>query len=98
MRTVEIKVTQEDIDRGVSTDCTKCPIALACIRSVPSIESCLVDPREIAFFPPRSNIWVDVKTPYAAVRFMREFDGGHPVSPFSFTLELPEELFAEVAK
>jgi hypothetical protein len=84
MKTLTIEVTQEDIERGVKQECWDCPIALALFRTTgkewsvaPS--SC----RELGTL-------TDYIFPAEATEFIRSFDLGYPVSPFSFKLEVPE--------
>lgn len=85
MRTVTVEVTQDDIDAGRRKSCFGCPVARALRRAVggdawvvgPSWARALADAAALPL-PPE------------AARFVRSFDDRSPVSPFTFTLELPE--------
>jgi hypothetical protein len=83
-----INVTQEHINKGVQVKCTKCPVALA-IQDV---------------CKPKSEVHVGVyiligglcaDTPASAIRFIKEFDVFGTGRPFSFDLDIPDELLAE---
>lgn len=88
MRTVTIDVTQEDIDAGSPNRCRSCPVARAVHRATgkPHI---VVTRNEILL-----SGWGRFPLPAIAAEFISEFDAGRPVSPFSFTLDLPDAAFA----
>ena len=83
---VRINVTQRDIERGIRFTSYTCPIAWAARRH-PELKGCLVAPDSLAF---DNSGWVWVPLPEKACGFVDSFDGGRPVQPFSFTLELPD--------
>lgn len=76
-----IEVTREDIDHGLAGSCGSCPVALAIRRRFP-------------------DGWVRVgircvyaggrayHLPSGAIEFIERFDGGMPVEPFSFELDI----------
>jgi len=81
MSRVRIDVTQEDIANGEQTAPWSCPVGQAITR---------------CYGPHGGVVATDVKIkhmvvllPYEATRFIRDFDNGRPVKPFSFMLELP---------
>lgn len=79
MKTITIEVTADDIARGTRKSCSCCPIALAlarCTGLVVSVES------DWVYFMP--------DLPQTAVEFIKTFDAGKPVQPFSFELDVPE--------
>lgn len=82
-----INVTQEEIYGGVRGDCERCPIALAIQRCVPNVRTVSVCDSEIEI-----GLWgipsMSVNDPPSeAVDFIRKFDNGLDVSPFSFEIE-----------
>jgi len=80
-----VKVTQEDIDSGLKSNCCECPIALAMkrISSMPSVgrlyASCSVN---------SVRYWGVL--PLAAKEFIHLFDDGFPVKPFEFEINFEE--------
>jgi len=102
MRTVTVKVTQEDIDTGEPEDNCRCPVAIALRRSL-GVE-CRVDGDEIKIR--RGEGFVCLNSPPAVEEFVTEFDSAYldlspdermetywreGFAPFSFPLELPDE-------
>lgn len=86
MKTITIQVTQEDIERGLRGDCAFCPIALSMRRSTG--EFWAVTGRAAT---PYAGHWTDsVTLPQECEGFISAFDKGYVVSPFSFSIEVPE--------
>jgi hypothetical protein len=77
MRKVIIKVTQQDIDRGIKGDCEKCPIGLA-------VQRCLTGMNLRKFY--NSTEAQEQPLPPIATEFMRKFDAGEVVTPFEFAI------------
>lgn len=77
----KIRVTEDDILRGKKDDCRACPVALALRRLFPTAE---VYNNEVAV---QEREWRDL--PDKVMLFIEEFDGGRPVLPFTFTIDLP---------
>ena len=83
-----IEVTQEDIDRGVRKESCQCPIALALQRctgylwAAGPLEACRIGVADS-----------DVEFPRDAKRFIRNFDDGLPVQPFSFEYDEEKQTF-----
>lgn len=81
-----IDVTKEDIDNGQRGQCNTCPIALAIKRATGA--ACFVDKFSV-------SIWRDgepcairaVYTPLEVSTFVKSFDKGYAVRPFSFSAE-----------
>lgn len=90
MRTVEITVTAEHIAAGKQCDCVKCPVALA-IKDALHPLSIDVQSDLINFGLPGGR-YSPVHPPEEVSYFVDEFDDGLPVEPFTFTLELPDEV------
>lgn len=86
MRTVVVDVTEEDIRNGKRCEGRECALALAIRRT--GLDA------KVGW----ENIWIyrDNEEPHPvslnvdAFKFREDFDHCRPVSPFSFTLELPE--------
>lgn len=82
---VTIEVTEADIQVGQRKNCFDCPIALAVRRAYPEITN------------PEFNISVGVRhgfvgnarfwMPTEAAEFIKKFDAGETVEPFSFQVE-----------
>jgi hypothetical protein len=81
---ITIDVTADDIANGVRGRCSTCPVALA-VRRVPGLEKWEVGGMS-AFYGASS-----FPLPCAASRFIMDFDGGRPVEPFSFEVDVPDE-------
>lgn len=86
MRTVQVEVTQADINTALALDgmhdCSNCPVALALHRT-------LGTPVEVGArsFGIRGQNFEGM-LPESTVQFIRQFDEGKPVSPFTFTVEV----------
>lgn len=83
MKIITVRVTQDDIDRGVRGSTTDCPVARALCRAVPN-----------AFI----RVWKDVafvrihrvEIPPKVRRFIHDFDDYRAVKPFSFEIDIPD--------
>ena len=84
---MRIRVTQQDIDEGVQSNCFHCPVALAIKRAFKAAE---VWVREIIIVRKAGSQRTYV-TPTAAVDFIERFDSAmlefESPKPFSFTLD-----------
>lgn len=91
-----VNVTQSMIENGETADCEECPVAIAIYRA-------LIDtyPEHAELIPFVTGIGTMLRTadglcayaadPLEQVRdFIRAFDGGKRVEPFSFELEFEE--------
>jgi hypothetical protein len=81
-RVVTVEVTAEDIKKGNAGNCFACPIALALSRACDT---------SFVYVGPNKLSVKDVGfclAPDVAREFMRDFDIGEPVKPFTFTVEL----------
>jgi len=86
---MKIYVTQDHINRGLKSDCARCPVALALGEALNLPHNRIsVDPDEI---------WVGgegvIETPPEVANFVYDFDEGKLVHPFEFDLEFapPDE-------
>jgi hypothetical protein len=77
---VTIQVTQDDIDNGVRCSVKRCPVALACLRTIGKNYSQIWEEYWPDFHDPSKNI------PSSVLIFVRAFDSGNIVQPFSFVL------------
>ena len=77
---MNIKVTQEHIDKGIRGKCRLCPIALAIKDEIGKIVMVNV-----------FDVDIDgqvIRLPTTAFDFVQRFDADLKVSPFTFELEL----------
>jgi len=81
---MKIEVKQEHIDKGDRTSPCSCPVALALK------EAGLPDPgvTETQIRLDVMNSWRSVQIPDEAAAFVRAFDAGESVQPFTFDLPL----------
>ena len=78
---MNISVTRADINEGLVSNCHQCPIALAIHNTLKvELNDIVVTPAKI------SVLNVKYETPVRAARFIRKFDGGDKVQPFTFRL------------
>lgn len=80
---MKVKVTQKHIDNGNPTGATSCAISLA-------IKSRFWFPRFHEVITGVCFCYIDkhpYKLPYEAMTFIKNFDNGKPVKPFTFKLE-----------
>lgn len=73
MKVYRIDVTTDDIRRGVRGDERACPIAHAWNRATNG---------GLSLYLPFDNL------PAVAQTFLRDFDAGRPVEPFTFEMEV----------
>lgn len=81
-RTATVEVTSADIENGICRDPGLCPIGLALTR---------LTGREWFVGPEAASIVASparVRLPLRARMFVKDFDRGLPVAPFSFELPL----------
>lgn len=85
-----VNVTAEHIAEGIRQDCERCPVALAIAAALPDLRYISVLSRAIIVLP-RGRDFINIDTPRAVRKFVRDFDAGYgdPVEPFSFDLEYP---------
>ena len=81
-----IEVTQADIDGGTKFDAWKCPVARAIKRHLASGWTVTVTVFSILISHDSAVIF-NIKTPPTVETFIRSFDLGSPVKPFSFDME-----------
>jgi hypothetical protein len=84
---VLVEVTQEDIDKGKRGDPWCCPAARALERATGKKWS-VVGPLCSRVDDRKQAIGKRITLPQEVFDFVRAFDGGEPVSPFSFELEV----------
>lgn len=88
---VNVDVTQDDIDMGKARRCYDCPIALAINRTIPGAYAFVTTPAKLLTLTvDGSRVAVKVERWQSVNKFIRDFDNGLPVSPFSLTLDIPE--------
>lgn len=83
---LKIKVTEDDIAKGIRGDGASCPIARACKRM--GFEAVDAMPESISLSCPKTKADYRGRTPEPARRFMSAFDSKLKVSPFEFEIEI----------
>ena len=86
-RTVEIRVTAEDIAAGVRRDRCGCPLAIACRRA--GLVQADVNEHTIAFGPFAAR--TVVLMPSAMSQWRHDYDNGEAVKPETFALAVPHD-------
>lgn len=86
---LSVSVTQDDILLGKKSNCDFCPVAYAVRRVVPDkYIKISVGRRWLVLWPNDTVICTEVELPEVVKTFIKEFDRGLPVSPFTFEMDL----------
>jgi hypothetical protein len=88
MSRVKIHVTQDDIDKGIQSNCVECPVARALNRAGIKglVASGFVSVNDGDTF--YNGFYAEL--PRSASRFINRFDKGWSVKPFDFFLNMPD--------
>lgn len=92
-----IKVTQDDIDRGVHRSCDKCPVTLAVNRVLLDYYRTWSTRYKIFICAIKENLSVkrvSFNTPFPVAEFICQFDRRNSVEPFEFEIPIPEHYLA----
>lgn len=95
---IKVEVTQNDIEQGEACVGGYCPIALALRRVCPKFDNIHVGDRVVEFYKGYGKyIHLDeltavYKMPESGKKFVRKFDYGRSVEPFTLYLVEPENL------
>ena len=91
MTNININLEQRHIDRGVAFSQSECPAALAITEALPGVRGCCVGAWRIWLYRASDDYRGEcVGSPRAITNFIRDFDAGRDVEPFTFELEVPE--------
>jgi hypothetical protein len=82
---MRIEVKPDHIARGRRVEPCLCPVALAIAEATD--RECSVAPRMVSLYEP----YRAYRLPEAVCGFVRMFDAGQPVEPFSFDLDIEEK-------
>lgn len=82
-RTVLVRVNKDHIEKGKRADCEACPIALA-ISEADDYRRVWEVGHDGAVVYGETGPVARMELPEMAVSWMRAFDEGHPVRPFTF--------------
>jgi hypothetical protein len=82
-----ITVTAQHIAQGARSNCWRCPIALAVREAFPDTAIAVSDFYIQMTLDGQQRI---IRTPRETALFIRAFDTGVPIEPFSFTVDYPE--------
>lgn len=83
---IRVDVTQEDINLS-SLSATNYPVARALQRVFPNHDGIGVTPRWMTIYLKGHNPKITIPTPKKAAAFIKRYDRGKLVSPFSFKLK-----------
>ncbi len=86
-----INVTQEHIREGQTHSCDSCPVALA-ITAVTGPCDISVLRSDIIIKAWRGKTKFTTKSPACVTEFIRYFDNGAKLAPFSFELDIPKRF------
>lgn len=89
-----ISVTAEHIAAGKPNDACWCPVWHAIRAAFPDADAAGIAVGPDAFTVCSHAVVSDVEFPDAAARFIRRYDKGETVQPFTFTLDIPGWLHA----
>lgn len=96
MARITIDVTGADIDRGEPACPWACPVANALNRTLPGdweVEADRLKRRDPDADPDDEAYDLVIPAPPEVEGFVLEYDGGLPVAPFHFELDLPARLY-----
>lgn len=86
MKTLHVKVTEEDIRSGIRKSSISCPIALAVRRVVEKTKYVEVSHASIFLYPVGGGSYIAVLPPDVSGK-VAAFDGGANMLPFEFDVE-----------
>jgi hypothetical protein len=84
---MKIKVTLKDIEEGFRGSCYDCPVALAFKREVKPTTQIGLNVGTERILHREVHEWDTYTLPKKAQTFIKRFDGGKPVKPFTFEIE-----------
>lgn len=84
MKTYNIEVTDADIAAGLPKRCLLCPIAIALNRTLGRPKADI----KVGWGQIQMPDGTSTSLPQLAIDFVRAFDYGKPVSPFTFEIEV----------
>ena len=84
---MKIKVTLKDIEEGYRGSCYDCPIALAFKREVKTTSHTGLSIGAERILHREVHEWDTYTLPKKAQTFIKRFDDGKPVKPFTFEIE-----------
>lgn len=85
---IRIDVTADDIAKGKPKDWCRCPVSLALRRVLPQ-SSARVPADGLEVFGRQME-----RRPPGVARFVRDFDKGRPVAPFSFVIDTQRTTYS----
>ena len=92
MKKLMVQVTQEDILLGIKKNAFKCPIACAVKRAFPNWQEVEVCDDGIKVLDDMNTYWDsnDAANQDTLIGFMKAFDEGEPVRPFTIEVTFEE--------
>lgn len=96
MTMITLEAIQSDIDRAVQNNSSRCVIAQAIVRSIPTAKRVEVDMQTIRWTQDGERI-VYI-TPYAVQDYLIAFDAGDKIEPFKFKLNREQRMTSPLMK
>lgn len=91
---VELRMTQDDIDRGQKASCYYCPVAMMVKRIlyplIPRATQVVIGTGYIWIGDARSKDLFQQDNIYAVAQFVSAFDNNRPYSPITITVDVPD--------
>jgi len=88
MKTILVKVTKRDIENGEPCNCYYCPVALA-LHCLKGLNGVAVHEGFVEKWSAQKQNFIELSLPIRAKRFIKQFDRGNLLKPFSFRLKVP---------
>lgn len=82
----KVDVTQSDIDNATREDSRLCAVATAIARTIPDATHIVVDVQTIRYTRTSTDERYTVAPPAGIGAYVRAFDEGRAIKPFSFTM------------
>ena len=91
MTNIKVDLEQKHIDHGTACNSGSCPAALAITEALPGVHAVKVESWTIYLYRTSGHTFgMAVDTPDSVTNFIKDFDRGRPVKPFSFNLDVPD--------
>ena len=88
-KTIQVNITQTDIDNGIPCNSFACPVRRAIARHVKDPIGCTV--QLLDFYIGAIGMSDSFRLPQRIIHWIRMYDKGRKVEPTSFTFELPKK-------
>jgi hypothetical protein len=89
---ITVKITSEDIERAHQREDSRCPIAMAIIRSYPDARHVKVTSEKIVFSDTTTRLRYTFTTPAKAAEFVNRWDETGEAAPLTFRLDQTHKI------